>query len=278
MLRPSEFHIAYRSLLHDLLDSKQSVEEVNERTGVRVRSLIGAEAFKLDLGASLRLPTCGVRRTFPRVAAAEVMWMWLGLNDERWLRERGVRIWSKFTEEGTSIVQAAYGWRWRTAFGRDQIQLAIEALRSNQSDRRVWVSAWDPRSDGLGRPSKNVPCPVGFSFTVVGGALHHAVTVRSSDVFVGLPYDVMGHAMLASIVAEKVGLLPGTMTFTLCHPHLYEPHWHLAREAVLQPAVVPDVRLLRLGEKTADEFIDAYELQQNAAKWPGFNPQPVLIE
>jgi len=132
-------------------------------------------------------------------------------------------------EADGKTVDAAYGYRWRMRFGRDQIEDACKALRHNPSDRRVYVSAWDPGEDGLGRPGKNVPCPVGFTLSITGGRLNSTLLIRSSDVFVGLPYDVMGHALLMRAVQCQLAqgglkLELGRMHVTLAHPHFYEVH------------------------------------------------------
>lgn len=220
----------YRLLLAHLLSDKAHVE-LNERTGERIAVSPTPVHFNLDL-SDLQLPMCGVRRTFPRTAAAEVAWFVLGSKDVSFVREYAP-IWDKFVEEDGTTVAGAYGHRWREHFGRDQLADAIVALRRNTTDRRVFVSAWDPGQDGLGRPSKNVPCPVGFTLSVVGGHLNSALLIRSSDTFVGLPYDVMGHSLLLMSLACSIGgVLPGVMSVTLAHPHLYLKHEEMAREAL----------------------------------------------
>lgn len=219
----------YRRLLVELL-APDTHEEVNERTGARINVLANPAHFNLDLSDGL-LPLCGVRKTFPRTAAAEVAWFLLGSKDVSFIREYAP-IWDKFVEEDGTTVAGAYGHRWREHFGRDQVTDALEALRDNPTDRRVVVMAWDPGRDGLGRPSKNVPCPLGFTLSVVNGRLNSAIVLRSSDVFVGLPYDVMGHALLMAAVAVSLGVSLGVMSVTLAHPHLYQVHEEMALQAL----------------------------------------------
>lgn len=272
--------VVYRELLRSLLDSEYS--EINERTGVLIKTLFGGYSFKLDLSND-RVPVVGSRKLFPRSAAAEIAWFLSGSNDVTWL-EKYSGIWSKFTEDDGKTVSSAYGNRWRSYFGRDQVADAVEALKANSTDRRVYVSAWDPAEDGLGRPSKNVPCPLGFTLSIAGGALHSTVTLRSSDVFVGLPYDVMGHAMLMQVLATTLDVNVGTMTVTLAHPHLYEPHFEMARTCVdaplparftlgprLQPFDLENV------ERFPDEFVAAYVDEAKECSWPEFSPRPELV-
>lgn len=180
-------------------------------------------------------------------------------------------------------VKSAYGYRWRRHFGRDQIRLAVEALRKDPSDRRCYVSAWDPAEDGLGEQGqRNVPCPTSFTFSVTGGELHSSLFLRSSDVFVGLPYDVMGHALLMDAVAHELRIRPGVMHVTLAHAHLYESHWELTAEALKQEPVVPPMQLpgwsLSQVERDPHDYVQRYAEEAKQHAWPVYSPRPEVIE
>ena len=222
------FRHAYEHLLSRLL-SRQAHREVNARTGVGIRA-IEPTSFAIDLSTG-QLPVCGVRKTYPKSAAAEVAWFLTGSKNVTFIRQYAP-LWDKFVEDDGETVAGAYGFRWRRQFGRDQIQDAVQTLRDDPTNRRVYVSAWDPAEDGLGRPSKNVPCPLGFTLSILDGKLNSVLAIRSSDVFVGLPYDVMGHAFLMAAFASSLGVGLGTMHVTLAHPHLYEVHVDQALEAL----------------------------------------------
>lgn len=284
MTEIQSFPQAYHYLLHDLVSSP--FVELNERTGVEIKAIPGGYAFKLDL-SDQRLPVTGSRKLFPHVAAAEVAWFCMGDIHTEFLNRHGVKIWDKFVEsetiDGKPYVAAAYGHRWRNAFGRDQLKLAIEALKKNQTDRRIWVQAWDPGFDGLGaQGQKNVPCPVGFTFSIVGGLLHSSLFIRSSDVFVGLPYDVMGHAMLMAIVAASAGVMGlGTMHVTLAHPHIYKSHYDMADAALSQTLFPTGPQLyawdLDRVRTDPDGFVWAYRKAAQEVAWPSYSPKPELI-
>lgn len=274
----------------------QAPVEANERTGTRVRVGRGGTAFRVDLSDGL-LPTIGYRKTFPKSAAAEVAWYVRGEQDADFIRKYAP-LWDKFVEpiqyrvfeddvfvghDTFDGVKSAYGYRWRRHFGRDQLRLAIEALRKDPSDRRVYVSAWDPAEDGLGaQGQKNVPCPTSFTFSVTGGELHSSLFLRSSDVFVGLPYDVMGHALLMDAVAHELRIRPGVMHVTLAHAHLYESHWDLTAEALRQEPVVPAMQLpgwsLSQIEREPDDYVIRYAEEAKQFTWPAYSPRPEVIE
>ncbi|QNN99781.1 thymidylate synthase [Ruegeria phage Tedan] len=215
----------YRTLLTALMD--EGVEETNERTRTKIKMIPGGCSFKLDLSDG-KLPIAGNRRYFPHIAAAEVAWQFMGTKDPGFILGHAPKLWSKFVEDGE--LKTAYGYRWRKEFGRDQLMQAVDCLENDPTNRQLWIQAWDPASDGLGGPQpKNIPCPLGFSVSRYQDDLHMSVFVRSSDVFVGLPYDVLAYALTLDAIAATVGCRPGTLHFTLHHAHLYKPHWNAAR-------------------------------------------------
>jgi len=239
-MKSKSFHEAYRGLLSEIMN--QGVTEKNARTNTEIKMLQGAHSFKLDLTDN-RLPVAGNRRYYPHIAAAETAWQFMGTKDPEFILGKAPRLWSKFletpgdgedVEDGRKlpdkILRTAYGWRWRAEFGRDQLGLALSELKNNPTNRQLFISAWDPRKDGLGgEQPKNIPCPIGFTVSRFQDDLHMSVFVRSSDVFVGLPYDVMAYSLTADAIAATVGLRPASLHVTLAHPHLYEPHWNATR-------------------------------------------------
>lgn len=230
MSRP--FRAVYEELVWHI--ARHGHRELNARTGEYIR--VGDPvSFTIDLSDN-RLPVCGIRKTFPKSAAAEVAWFLQGCKEVDFIRQYAP-LWDKFVEDDGRTVAGAYGHRWRNHFGRDQVSDAIRALVKNPTDRRIFVSAWDPAEDGLGRPSKNVPCPVGFTLSITDGRLNSTLLIRSSDTFVGLPYDVMGHALLMKAVqcslAQRIkGLKLGKMHVSLAHPHFYEVHTEMFEASV----------------------------------------------
>lgn len=290
------FSEVYGHLLTWLLSPSAAIE-TNARTGHRVAVGHGATSFRISLEDN-NLPTPGLRKVFPKSVAAEVAWFALGTQESEFITKHAP-LWEKFVEriyidpendklfrgkEQFDGVKAAYGYRWAHHFGRDQLHLGIEALRADPTDRRVYISTWDPALDGLGAKGQtNVPCPVGFNLTVLEGKLHSALFLRSSDVFVGLPYDVMGHALLMRLIANDLKVELGSLHVTLGHAHLYETHWEMAREALQQVPVVPTfpmplVYTLDHIVAAPDAFVEQFKENALKAEWPSFNPKPFVVE
>lgn len=232
---------AYRGLLTSTL--AHGYTETNERTGAKIKLIPGGTAFTLNM-TNGKLPIAGNRAYYPHIAAAEVAWQFMGTQDPQFILSHAPKLWSNFLETveveedrgngkrmvEREVLKTAYGYRWREHFGRDQLQRCIDQLKANPTNRQLVVMAWDATSDGCGGVQpKNVPCPIGFAINRFGDDLHMSVYMRSSDIFVGLPYDVMAYALTLDAIAASVGCRPGSLHFSLAHAHLYETHWNAAK-------------------------------------------------
>lgn len=241
----------------DNADSSKLLAIRNERTGEICHTFHQAISFSLDLGQEL--PFSLLRKFYPKTGAAEAAWFIQGTQDSTWIKKY-CPIWDDFTEDDGVTIKAAYGYRWRKHFGRDQLEDLISGLFINPSDRRTVLCAWDPGDDGLmHHGTKNVPCPFAMSFYIVGDKLMMSYYIRSSDLYVGLPYDVFCTAYVVDAVISslrqrallhlakpnrmydeptlqrlmKLSMLkPGTMSVTLGNPHMYDKHLPLAQEAL----------------------------------------------
>ena len=73
-------------------------------------------------------------------------------------------------------------------------------------------------------------CYTGFNFYKLNGELHTVMNFRSSDIFLGLPYDIIVGAMFAYYFAYQSGLSLGKLHMSLANAHLYVKHEEQARE------------------------------------------------
>lgn len=276
------FH-QYNGLLIDIMND--GIVELNKRTNTKIKVLEGGIALKLDLSNN-QLPVTGTRKLFPRSAAAEAAWFVEGTQDVGFIKKYAP-LWDKFVEADGKTIEAAYGYRWQKHFGRNQLKDAINALKKDPSNRRVYLSAWDPASDGLlMEGQKNVPCPTSFSLNVINDALHCSLFLRSSDVFVGLPYDIMGQSLLLKAIAQELNLKLGSLHVTLAHAHLYECHWAHANTCIdaynnckyiITEIEMPDHSISDV-EKDLDKYVKHVSDLAKAANWIDFNPKPFVVE
>lgn len=292
-----EFRHIYRQLLDLLL--RNGVTETNSRTGEEILILPGGFYFQVDLSKE-ELPVIDCRLTHPKTAAAEVAWFLQGTQDTSWLNKH-TGIWKAFEEpltitkpgrnfigqskEDIMGVRAAYGYRWIKHYGLDQLFTGLSTLQADPSSRRVWITAWDPIEDLQRNGQKNVPCPVGFNLYVVNGRLFSSYVLRSSDVFMGLPYDVMNHALLLSVLAKTIGLKLGGMSFTLAHAHLYKRHEFMAKKCLEEKSPAGFEPMENPGFFTAgeiqshpDNFVNyVADAATQKFDWPTYDPKPSIV-
>ena len=222
----TSFDIQYRQAIADIMD--HGYEIPNPWSGRTTRMLPGV-TLRVDVGEAFPLLT--LRKIPLKLFIAEQVWYLMGENKPDWLRQY-TKIWDDFLE-GDGTVKAAYGYRWRHHFGRDQIEGLIAHLTQNPHSRHAVVITWDPSEDGLAVDSKkNLPCPYTFTVNIAGGKLHFHNIVRSNDMILGCPHDVAGFALLQCILADRLGMEPGIYTHSISNAHIYDNHFDGAREII----------------------------------------------
>ena len=152
----------------------------------------------------------------------EFLWIWHG--DNRLAPLTSVcKRWADYSDDGVTL-HGAYGHRLRTSgeWGEDQIDQCIKLLKSKPDTRQAVMTIWQP--EDLWAKSKDLPCNNYLHFLIRAGRLNLTVVVRSNDAWLGLPYNVFNWTQLQCVVAERIGVLPGTYTHVADSLHLYAEH------------------------------------------------------
>jgi len=214
---------AYRFLLDLLLREGSEVAPRGQRT-VEV-------LHHVSLAVDLNHPviTNPARRLNYRFMAAEALWMIEGRNDLEPLTRFNKRM-AEFSDDGLTLA-GAYGPRLKP-----QLPYVVRCLVHDRDTRQAALTIWTPSP----APSKDIPCTVAMVFSIRKDRLYQQVFMRSSDAWLGIPYDIFSFAMVAAHVAclhnqvvpvaERVGL--GHLTLTATSSHLYERDWPRALETV----------------------------------------------
>jgi thymidylate synthase len=87
----------------------------------------------------------------------------------------------------------------------------IGEIRRNPASRRLLVSAWNVADLPL---MALTPCHFAFQFSVAQVRLSCQVYQRSTDIFIGLPWNIAAYALLTLMVAQVCDLLPGELVHT----------------------------------------------------------------
>ncbi len=186
------------------------------------------------------LPT---RKLNYQFMAAEFLWIFCGRDDVEMISYYNKNI-AQFSDDGKTFF-GAYGPRWR-----GQIEAVVENLRRDPNSRQGVVSIWRPEAiqpihttcgegsecDDLNclGVSRDVPCTLSMQYMIRNGRLEAGVVMRSSDAWLGLPYDIFNFSMLMRAVAAELNVQPGSLTMYIGSSHLYERNLEEAKRVLVQ--------------------------------------------
>jgi thymidylate synthase len=231
-----------RQYLELLREVRESGLPKSDRTGTGTLSVFGRQ-LRFDLADGF--PTVTTKKLQIRSVIYELLWFLRGDSNLAYLHEHDVGIWDEWADADGDLGPI-YGVQWRswpTPDGRkvDQIQRAVDALRSDPDSRRIVVSAWNV---GELERMALLPCHVLFQFYVAEGRLSLQIYQRSADIFLGLPFNIASYALLLLMVAHVTDLRPGDLVHTLGDVHLYRNHVEQAdRQLAREPFPLPVMRL-----------------------------------
>lgn len=113
-------------------------------------------------------------------------------------------------------AQSAYGPR----LG-EQLERVVYELRAHPDSRRPQIIV--ARHDDW---PEDRPCTTALTFLLRGTSLETHVAMRSWDLWLGLPYDIMMFSVIAQAVARCLPeAVAGAVTVTAASAHVYEADW-----------------------------------------------------
>lgn len=177
------------------------------------------------------------RKLSPAYACAEVLW-YLSLSNNIDMIKAYAPQYEKFAEDG--IAHGAYGYRMAHNAKENQLELLIEHLQSSSSSRQAVITFWNANDlwHSVRAKRKDLPCTLSLQFLIRHDKLHLITTMRSNDVWLGLPYDIFAFTCFQWLVASILGVEPGTYSHQAGSMHLYEKNWPAAKEAIEQPELI----------------------------------------
>jgi thymidylate synthase len=253
--------------MHQYLDLMERVRRhgvaKTDRTGTGTLSVFGHQ-MRFDLADGFPLVT--TKKLHMKSIVHELLWFLAGDTNVAYLKQNGVSIWDEWADENGDLGPV-YGkqWRsWATPDGRtiDQIQEAVETIKTNPDSRRIIVTAWNPADI----PDMALaPCHCLFQFYVAEGRLSCQLYQRSADVFLGVPFNIASYALLTVMMAQVTGLKPGEFIHTFGDAHLYSNHLEQADlqlsrtpRALPRLTVNPDVKSI-FGFRYEDFRVEGYD-------------------
>ncbi|KAI9137297.1 thymidylate synthase [Paraphysoderma sedebokerense] len=243
----------YLNLIRDILQRGQLRKD---RTGTGTLSVFAPNQLRFSL-ADDKIPLLTTKRVFYRGVLEELLWFMRGDTDAKILQDKGIRIWDgnasreyldsvglSHRKEGD--LGPVYGFQWRhfgaeyqdcdadyTGKGVDQLMQVIDKIKNNPHDRRIIISAWNPKDIPImalppchmfcqfyvstppeSTPSNPLPKPT----------LSCLLYQRSADVGLGVPFNIASYAILTRIIAHLTDTIPGEFIHTLGDAHIYLDH------------------------------------------------------
>lgn len=233
----------------------QKGEDRMDRTGVGTRSIFG---HQLEFDLRDRFPLVTAKETRWKVAFLEMLWFLRGESNTEWLHKHGCRLWDAWADKNGELGPI-YGFQWREwRDGRtevDQIKNLIDELKNNPQSRRHIVTAWNVADiPFMALP----PCHWAHQCYVSNsGFLDLKLFLRSSDVALGLPFNICQYALLTHLYARAAGLLPRRLIVDIGDAHLYQNHIEAMCKVVAEGPVYGDRATLLIHTSNTD--IDGYK-------------------
>lgn len=201
---------------------------------VAPREQITRELIGHQLVIDMASPVVAVkqRQLGYRFMCAEAAWILAGDNRLSTIEPYSKTI-HKFSDDGVTFF-GAYGPKIQA-----QLEATIFALINDGSTRQAVINLWHENP----LASADLPCTLSYQFLIRRNQLHLIVTMRSNDVWLGLPYDIFSACMLASAVLLRLNDLTrrnlqlGCLYHTAGSRHLYEANWAQAQACIDDPTL-----------------------------------------
>ncbi len=229
----------YLDYLQYVLDHGQ---EKDDRTGMGVISIFGYQMrFNLRRG----FPLVTTKKVHWKSVVHELLWFLSGDTNIGYLNDNGVTIWDEWADENGDLGQI-YGAQWRRwpsydGGTIDQLNDVVERLKCEPNSRQLLVSTWNVADI----PNMEFyPCHMLYQFNVSEGALSCMLTLRSSDAFLGLPFNIASYALLTHMVAAQCGYEIGDLVVSIGDGHIYKNHIDQVKiQLQREPFPLPQIKL-----------------------------------
>ena len=189
----------------------------------------------------------------------------------------------------------------------DQLSKAINELKTNPDSRRIIISAWHPyhsnrKEDALLPACHNyvqfgteeLTVDERYEFYMKNGGKYGWTSVpemnkkvledtntpkyrlncyynmRSSDIFLGLPFNCAFYSLLTYLIANQLNMIPGEVVYSAADVHLYENHVEQTKVQLNRTiGELPKISIKTKGKSIFDIKYEDIELI-------GYNPQPAI--
>lgn len=205
---------AWLDQLHDIIAKGDETSPRGQGT---------TELLQSTLRVDMNYPAlvCPTRRPSYRFMAAEAFWILSGDDRVATIEPYNSNI-ARFSDDGERFF-GAYG-----PHIVAQLPYVIRTLGEDRDTRQAYLRIWQDNPP----PTKDVPCTLMLGWTIRGGEIHCHAFMRSSDVWLGVPYDVFNFSILSAYIRDQLAVMYGevyplgTLHLTAASSHLYDRNFY----------------------------------------------------
>jgi dihydrofolate reductase/thymidylate synthase len=252
----------YLEILKDVLKNGQ---EINTRNGITISNF----GYLLKFNNINNFPLLTTKRVYFKGVLEELLWFLKGSSNTDYLQQKNIHIWdgnssreyldaNGFENYKEGELGPVYGWQWRSygkkynkfgdETGVDQIKYVLEELLKSNNSRRAVLNAWNPSQlNEMALP----PCHMMYNFYKNNDGLSCLMTMRSSDLFLGLPFNIASTALLTSIIAKVLHLNVNNIALSLCDAHIYKEHINAVNDQ-LSNDIIDNNCFLKINKEAPD--------------------------
>lgn len=162
---------------------------------------------------------CNCKRKMPmRYAIGELIW-YNSCNSSWKAIEPFSSFWKNISDDGVT-VNSNYGYCIHNKFGFDQWEQTKKLLLTDPNTRQAVIHIKEPRNL-IDNPTKDLNCTIALQFILRDNKLDLIVTMRSNDIWLGLPYDLFNFTCMQIQMAMEIGAEIGTYYHNVGSLHMY---------------------------------------------------------
>jgi thymidylate synthase len=215
----------YLNLLVEILKNGKSKPS---RGIVGLKSIFG---YQMHFDLRYGFPLLTTKKMPFNMLLNELLWFVSGSSNIAYLQEHNIHYWDEFADKNLNLGPV-YGVQWRHWKGPDgkefdQLKWAIDEIIKHPHSKAIIVSAWNVADL---KAMRLPPCHTMFQFDVTKGKLKLHLYQRSSDAFLGLPFNIAQYTLLLEMVAKLTKLEARELIISIGNAHLYENQLDAAKD------------------------------------------------
>lgn len=219
------YEAQYRQLLKRCMQYGVQCDARNDNTTALINTTITADC------SDNKIPIITTKKVNYEAAIVETLWFLRGSTTLHYLHKYGVHIWDQWADGGN--LGPIYGEQWDR-----QLDTVLHEARKNPFSRRLLVNSWQLDDlDAMALP----PCHYAFQIVNYYELPHNklctdlVVTMRSSDAFIGMPFNLVNYGVLLHIICKELGTEARNLHINSANFHIYDIHHEQVKQQLARP-------------------------------------------